>query len=56
VISTQKDKKTQRQKDKKTKKIKDKKTKRPKEFNIVMSGQFRTLAMFSETIWLTSEQ
>ena len=55
----QKDKKTKRQKVKKTKRKKEKKTKRQKdrkterqktrpkkEFNIVTSGQFRTLAMF----------
>ena len=35
---------TKIQKDRNTKRQKDKKTKR--EFNIVMSGQFRTLAMF----------
>ena len=37
----QKDKKTKRQKDKKTKRGIDKETNR--EYNIVMSGQFRTL-------------
>ena len=53
----QKGKKTKRQKDKRTKGQdkktkgqkgqKNKRTKRPKrEYNIVMSGQFRTLAMF----------
>ena len=46
-----KDKKTKRQKDKKTKRQKDKRQKdkrqiRKREFDIVMSGQFRTLAMF----------
>ena len=46
---SQKDRKTKRQKDKKTNRQKDKtKTKRQKmtEFNILMSGQFCTLAMF----------
>ena len=48
----QKDKRTNRQKDNNTKgqkgkRQKDKTTKRPeREFSIVMSGQFRTLAMF----------
>ena len=50
----QKDKKTKRQKEKeKKKRQKDKMTKRqrPKrEFNIVTSGQFRTLAMFYQSI------
>ena len=51
----QHDKKTNLQKDKKTKKQKEKKTKRqrPKrEFNIVTSGQFRTLAMFFSLTFL----
>ena len=53
-MSRKKDKKTKRQVDKKTKGQKDKKSKRqrPKrEFNIVTSGQFRTLAMFLEWSW-----
>ena len=52
MMSRQKDHKTKRQKDKKTKiQKKYKKIQRPKrEFNIVTSGQFRTLAMFVK--WL----
>ena len=48
MMNRQKNEKTERQKYKTNKK--DKRTKRQKdkrEFNIVMSGQFRTLAMFS---------
>ena len=50
---TKKDKNTKRQQDNKTKRQQDKKTTKLKktkkskiEFNIVMSGQFRTIAMF----------
>ena len=44
----QKGKGTNRHKDKKTKRQSDKTTKRPeRKYNIVTSGQFRTLAMFS---------
>ena len=57
---TQKDRKTKRQKDNEIKRQKDKKEEkkekkqRPKrEFNIVTSGQFRTLAMFWLRIPLT---
>ena len=46
----QKDKKTKRQKDKNTKIQKDRKTQKTKrDPYIVMSGQFRTLAMFLHT-------
>ena len=38
---------TKRQKDKKTKRQKDKRQRPKREFDIAMSGQFRTLAMFS---------
>ena len=68
MTKRQKDKKTKIQKYKKTKRQKDKKTKRQKklkrqkckktkwpkrEFYIVMSGQFLTLAMFSFDTWQT---
>ena len=50
IAKRQKDKKTKRQ-DKKTTGQKNKRTKRPKrEYNIVMSGQFRTLVMFCPCI------
>ena len=50
-LKDKKDKKTKRQKGKKTKqqkyeKTKDKRQRSKREFNIVTSGQFRTLAMF----------
>ena len=50
----QKDKKTKKKKDKKIKRLIDKKTKRQRQrpkrvFNIATSGQFRTLAMFSQS-------
>jgi len=45
----QKDKKTKRQKRQKKTKEKKKDQKTKKEFDIVMSGQFRTLAMFCFT-------
>ena len=42
----QKDKKAKRQKDKKIKRQNDKRERPKREFDIVTSGQFRTLAMF----------
>ena len=42
----QKDKKTKRQKDRKTERQTDKRQRPQREFDIVTSGQFRTLAMF----------
>ena len=41
-----KDNKTKRQKGEKTKRQKDKIPRPKREFNVVTSGQFRTLAMF----------
>ena len=53
----QKDEKTKRRKQQKTKRQKDKKTKRPKrKFDIVMSGHFPTLEMFSLLLMETTKQ
>ena len=43
---SRKDRKTKREKERKTKKTKDKRQRPKREFYIVTSGQFRTLAMF----------
>ena len=46
MTNRHKDKKAKKQTDKKTNRQKDKRQRPKRQFNIVTSGQFRTLAMF----------